>query len=99
MDRPASAFYLTPLAQPKGALWYSKTPLGHNMLGRIVTDMMKKAGYEGHYTNHSLRVSLATRLFDAQVDKQLIISRTGHSSTDGVRAYKKGLEQAQANHF
>ena len=65
MDRPANAFYLTPLAQPKDAVWYLKNPLGHNVLGRIVTDMMKKAGFEGHYTNHSLRVSLATWLFEA----------------------------------
>ena len=31
----------------------------------------------------------ATRLFDAEVDKQLIMMRTSHSSTDGVRAYKR----------
>ena len=31
----------------------------------------------------------ATRLFDAEVDEQLIMMRTGHSSTDGVRAYKR----------
>ena len=31
----------------------------------------------------------ATRLFDAEVDEQLIMTRTGHSSTDGVRAYKR----------
>ena len=88
-DRPKNAFYLTPLGRPKESVWYSRTPLGHNVLGKIVTDMMKQAGYDGHYTNHSLRVSLATRLFDAQVDEQLIMSRTGHSSTDGVRAYKR----------
>ena len=51
--------------------------------------MMKQAGFGGHYTNHSLRVSLTTRLFDAEVDKQLILNRTGHSSTDGVCAYKR----------
>ena len=89
MDRSANAFYLTPLARPKEAVWYSKVPLGHNMLGKVVGDMMNQAGFEGHYTNHSLRVSLATRLFDAQVDEQLIMSTTGHSSTEGVRAYKR----------
>ena len=50
---------------------------------------MREAGFEGHYTNHSLRVTSATRLFDAEVDEQLIMTRTGHSSTDGVRAYKR----------
>lgn len=50
---------------------------------------MKEGSFQGHYTNHSLRVSSATRLFDAEVDKHLIMSRTGHSSTDGVHAYKR----------
>jgi hypothetical protein len=50
---------------------------------------MKEGGYQGYYTNHSLRVSTATRLFDKCVDEQLIMARTGHSSTDGVRAYKR----------
>ena len=58
----------------------------HSTLGKI---MMKEAGFEGHYTNHSLRVTSATRLFDAEVDGQLIMTRTSHSSTDGVRAYKR----------
>ena len=59
-----------------------------NVLSKVVYNLMKDGGYDGHYTNHSLRVSSATRLFDAQVD-ELIMSRTGHSSTDGVRAYKR----------
>ena len=67
-------------------VWYSRTPLGHNSFSKVVREMMKKAGFEGHFTNHSLRVSSATRLFDAEVNEQLIMSRTGHSSTDGVCA-------------
>ena len=55
--------------------------------------MMAQAGFEGYYTNHSLRVSSATRLFDAEVDEQLIMSRTGHSSTSGVHAYKRTSEK------
>ena len=89
----ANVFYLSPLAKPKGDVWYSRTPLGHNVLGRIVNEMMADAGFEGHFTKHSLRVSLATRLYDAEVDEQLIMSRTGHSSTDGVRAYKRTSEK------
>ena len=87
-DRPANAFYLSPLAKPKGDVWYSKSPLGHNTLGKIVPDLVRQAGFEGYYTNHSLRVSLATRLDDVKEDEQLIMSRTEHSSTDGVQAYK-----------
>lgn len=64
------AFYLTTLARPTGRVWYSRTPLGHNVLGNIVCEMMRKADFDSH---HSLRVSLAIRLFDAEVDEQLIM--------------------------
>ena len=40
------------------------------------------------YTNHSLRRSCATRLYDGGVPEQLIQETTGHRSSDGVRAYK-----------
>ena len=56
---------------------------------------MKAAGCDGYYTNHSLRVSAATRLFAAGVDEQLIMSRTGHSSVNGVRTYKRKVERLQ----
>ena len=88
-----NAFYLTPLSTPKEDVWYSRAPLGHNTLSKIVNEMMAQAGFEGYYTNHSLRVSSATRLFNAEVDEQLIMSRTGHSSTSGVRAYKRTSEK------
>ena len=40
-DRPANAFYLTLLARLKVAVWYSKVSLGHNVLGKVISDMMK----------------------------------------------------------
>ena len=43
---------------------------------------------DGYKTNHSLCVTVATRLFRQGVDEQLIMLRTGHRSIDGVRAYK-----------
>ena len=73
-DRPPNALYLTPLPKPKGKVWYLKVPMGHNALGKIISEMMKEAGLEGHYTNHSLRVTFATRLFNAEIDEQLIMT-------------------------
>ena len=48
-----------------------------------------KAGIPGYKTNHLLRVSAVTRLFQKDVDEQLIISVTGYCSIDRVRAYKR----------
>ena len=90
LPREASkCLLLTSSSKPQGDVWFSKAPLGHNLLGKIVSGIMTEAGYDRHYTNHSLRVSLATRLFDAEVNKELIMSRTGHSNTDGMHAYKR----------
>ena len=65
-----------------------KAALGHNTLQNTVPQLMMSGKFTGYYTNHSLRVSAATRLFNSGVDGQAIMSVTGHSSTDGVRAYK-----------
>lgn len=42
----------------------------------------------GH-TNHSLRRTCATRLYQNGADEQQIMAITGHQSKDGVRTYKK----------
>ena len=68
VDRPANAFYLQPLSKTKGNIWYSKTPCGHNTLQRVDPELMKQAGFSGYFTNHSLRTSAATRLFENGVD-------------------------------
>ncbi len=94
-NRPDDAFYLRALAKPRGDVWYTCTPVGHNFLSKSIHGLFKAAGLEGHYTNHSLRATSATRLFDAGVDEQLIMSRTGHSSTASVRSYKRISESLQ----
>ena len=88
-DRPDNAFYLKPLEKPRGDCWYTKSPIGHNTLARTINGLFESAGISGHFTNHSLRATAATRMFDAGVDEQLIMNRTGHSSTSGVRSYKR----------
>ena len=85
----SSAFYLTPLKKPKGDIWYGTTPIGHNTLSKTVKRLCDAAGIGGFKTNHSLRVTSATRLFQSGVDEQLIMGRTGHRSIDGIRTYKR----------
>ncbi len=95
-EAKGDAFYLTPLKKTKGSVWYSKTPIGHNTLNATVSRVCKAAGVTGYKTNHSLRVTTATRLFQKGVEEQLIMSRTGHRSVEGVRTYKRiGDDQRQ----
>jgi len=75
---------LKPLTKANGEFWYLSIPLGHNSLQKIVPN---PAGVYGYFTNHSLRATNATRLFEAHVDEQLIMERTGNSST-AVRPHK-----------
>ena len=80
-DHPDNAFYLKPLSKPKGDCWFCRVPIGHNTLRHVVPNLFKSAGITGYFTNHSLRATSATQLFEAQIDEQLIMQKTGHSST------------------
>ena len=86
------AFYLTPLKKPKGNVWYSKTPIGHNTLNSTVSRICKAAGITGYKTNHSLRATTATRLFQKGVEEQLIMSKCGRCTN-----IQKNWRRAKAN--
>ena len=79
--------YLRPLAKPSGNVWYSMQPIGHYKLSKIVTEMASEIGLTGKVTNHSLRATVATCLYQSNVDEQLIMEHTGHHS-NSVRSYK-----------
>ena len=83
-----NAFYLRALPKPKGDVWHCNKAMGRETLGNVVKNIMRKAGFEGHFTNHSLRRSCATRLYEGGVPEQVIVETTGHRSCDGVREYK-----------
>ncbi len=92
-NKPENAFYLTARSRPTEECWYSREPVGHNVLGSTVKRLCEKGGISGYKTNHSLRVTAATRLFRSGVDEQIIMNVTGHQSVDGVRAYKRMSEE------
>lgn len=82
-------FYLRPLANPKeNSCWYSVQPMGINYLGSIVTSLGRKIGLTGKITNHSCRASAASRMFQSNMEEQLVMDKTGHRST-AVRSYKR----------
>ncbi len=93
--QPKDAFYLQPLKKPTENCWFSPRPIGHCSLDNTVSRFCKSAEIEGYKTNHSLHVTTATRLFQAGIDEQLIMERTGHHSTDGIRTYKRSSMQLQ----
>ncbi|XP_076079050.1 zinc finger MYM-type protein 2-like [Mytilus galloprovincialis] len=82
------AFYFKPLVNFTTDQWFCKVPVGHNTLQKTVKRLCTAVGLEGKRTNHSLRASTATRLYQAGVEEQLICETTGHRS-NAVRSYKR----------
>ena len=86
---PNSRFYLRPLTKKgNNGVWYSKQCIGIHKVENMVKNLMKDAGIEGYFTNHSLRATNATRLYAAGVPEQLITETTGHKSI-AVQSYKR----------
>lgn len=82
-------FYLQPAKNwESNTVWFTSRPIGKNQLCKMMADITTDAGVP-KLTNHSLRATCATRLYQAGVDEQIIMERTGHRSVEGVRAYKR----------
>ncbi len=73
--------------------WYSDRPVGINVLKKTVCKLTEATGLKGNFTNHSLRASCATRLYQSGEDEQTIKCITGHRSDVGVWSYKRVSDQ------
>ena len=59
----------------------------------MVPEMCQLANISGHKTNHSLRATGATALYEAEVPEKIIQERTGHRSLEGLRVYERTSEK------
>ena len=98
-NRPANTFYLQPLENPTNDCWFSAVPIGYATLTGTSARLCKTAGIPGYETNHSFRTTAATRLYQAGVDKQLIMEKTDHCSLEGVRSYKQTNTEQQEKYY
>ena len=80
-------FYLRSLEKPNPAQWFSCQVVGLNTIRQTIGELMKTTGLEGFFTNHSLRRSSTTCLFQAGVPKKIICEFTGHRS-DALDRYE-----------
>ena len=60
---------------------YANQPVGVNKLDKFMKDICSKGNLDGNYTNHSGKRTCATSLYNAGIDEQEIMVRTGHRST------------------
>lgn len=76
--------------------WYDGVPVGKEKLRTFLQAMCKEAGISEHKTNHSLRATGASAMFNAGVSDKLIRDVTGHRST-ALQLYERPtLQQKQA---
>ena len=89
--RAQDVFYLRPkpVSKEDGCPWYSSQRLGRNRISQLMKTICNGAGVQKKYTNHSLRATGATRLFQSGTPENVIMERSGHRSTDGVRQYER----------
>ena len=91
-------FYCTPLKNiplDPTKPWFSATPVGWNKLDSMVATIFKDAGISGK-TNHSLRVTGATHMYNNGIPEKTIQSRTGHKSVEALRVYERPNKEQQA---
>ena len=76
------------------APWYEHAPVGKEKLRKFVATMCQEAGIPPK-TNHSLRATAATALFNANVSKKVIRDVTGHHSSSLQLYEHPTLQQKQ----
>ena len=84
---PRSNFYLRSLNRTTPTQWYSTRVLGIHSIRKTITELLKHSELDGFFSNHSLRRTSTTRLFNAGVDRKLVKEFTGHAS-DAVDQYQ-----------
>ena len=89
-------FYLQSLRKFKPYCWYSTMPVGINSLHKVVGELLKNGGLDGFFTNHSLRCTCATHLFQAGADVKIVKEITGHVS-DAVHKYQTTSDEQCMN--
>ena len=70
--------------------WYSNRPIGHNALESFLKDIPKEAGIDhSNRSDHSLRATSISRMYQKQIPEKLIMERSGHLSTEGMMSYQR----------
>lgn len=75
--------------------WYlGSQPVGKNTLDLKLRKMCSLAGIQGGpISNHSLRATSATQMFEMGVPEKLIKERTGHKSLEALRTYERNNDK------
>ena len=76
------------------SVWYGPTPLSHNAIGNMMSDISAAAGTSKRYTNHCIRGTCVTVL-DENFDARHIMSVSLHKSEASIRSYSRSTSMAK----
>ena len=96
----AMVFYVRPLNEfPRDPTksCFINSRVGVNTLKSIIPGIARNSGCGVLYTNHSLRATAITRMFNSGVPEKVIAENSGHRSTKALRCYERtSIEQQRA---
>ena len=72
-----TAFYLTPLKEANGNIWFKAVPYGVHSIQKTVSRLMANAGFDGNFSNTSLRRTARTRLLEFGIPDKIARQVTG----------------------
>ena len=90
------SLYLAINEKGKDKNWFKKSALGINQLRGLFKRMCESANIkndDAHLTNHSLRATIATRMYQNGAHEQIIQQTTGHKSVCALRGYQKSTKK------
>lgn len=83
------------LANATSNTWYKNEPLGKNTISKIMERISSKAGLSQRYTNHCVRASTVTSLYQRGVDTKTICTITKHKDERSLSHYISGTTSEQ----
>lgn len=75
--------------------WYKKEPLGKNTISKMMERISVKAELSERYTNHCVRASTITKLYQGGVDAKKICAITKHKDERSLTHYINQTTSAQ----
>ena len=70
--------------------WFTDIPVGHNTLDKFLKQILTEASVDTtNKSNHSLRATAISRMYQKNVPEKLIMERSGHISREGVTSYER----------
>lgn len=87
LNKNCPFFFQRPSKNPKEDCWFDSVPIGHNMLGSMMSTISKESGLSRIYINHSLRAKTVHVLDVARFLDRHIMSVTGHKAQSSLKTY------------